>query len=161
VTLASILVLQPQHVLADDIDYWIRAGQNLLQSMASFHHVASESVKALHAVRNRALAARGLPLVEGDGHNPPPISVNVPAQHYSHSQAHNLFDPLLSAELDRAHRTLGQNQTLISDSFGPTEMGDVAWENILATVFDTGVLPSSVEMLSGDFDAEELFERFL
>ncbi|KDN38171.1 hypothetical protein RSAG8_09674, partial [Rhizoctonia solani AG-8 WAC10335] len=108
-TLASVLVLQPHHALADDIDYWVRAGQDLLRSMASFHHVASESVKALHTVRNRALSARGLPTVEGDGHNPPTVSVNVPAQHYNHSQAHNLFDPLLSAELDRAHRTLGQS----------------------------------------------------
>ncbi|KAG8762883.1 hypothetical protein FRC11_007344 [Ceratobasidium sp. 423] len=160
-TLASVLVLQPHHALADDIDYWVRAGQNLLQSMASFHHVASESVKALHMVRNRALAARGLPTVEGDGHNPPPVSVNVPTQHYSHSQAHNLFDPLVSAELDRAHRTLGQSQTLVADSLGPTEMSNTIWDTIPATMFDTGVLPSSVEMLSGDFDAEELFERFL
>lgn len=160
-TLASVLVLQPHHALADDIDYWVRAGQNLLQSMASFHHVASESVKALHTVRNRALAARGLPIVEGDGHNPPPVSVNVPAQHYNHSQAHNLFDPLLSAELDRAHRTLGQTQTLVADSLGPTEMSNTIWDSVTATMFETGVLPSSVEMLSGDFDAEELFERFL
>ncbi|KAH7343327.1 fungal-specific transcription factor domain-containing protein [Rhizoctonia solani] len=160
-TLASVLVLQPNHALADDIDYWVRAGQNLLQSMASFHHVASESVKALHTIRNRALTARGLPAVEGDGHNPPPVSVNVPAQHYNHSQAHNLFDPLLSAELDRAHRTLGQSQTLVADSLGPTEMTNAVWDSIPAAMFDSGVLPSSVEMLSGDFDAEDLFERFL
>ncbi|CUA67732.1 putative transcriptional regulatory protein C3C7,04 [Schizosaccharomyces pombe 972h-] [Rhizoctonia solani] len=160
-TLASVLVLQPHHALADDIDYWVRAGQNLLRSMASFHHVASESVKALHTVRNRALASRGLPTVEGDGHNPPPVSVNVPSHHYNHSQAHNPFDPLLSAELDRAHRTLGQSQTLVADSLGPTEMSNTIWDSILVAMFDTGVLPSSVEMLSGDFDAEELFERFL
>ncbi|KAF8743094.1 hypothetical protein RHS02_02614, partial [Rhizoctonia solani] len=160
-TLASVLVLQPHHPLADDIDYWIRAGQNLLRSVASFHHVASESVKALHAVRNRALAARRLPVVEGDGHNLTPISVNVPAQHYTHSQTHNLFDPLLTAELDRAHRTLGQSQILLADSLGSAEASNPVWEHISATMFETGVLPSSVEMLSGDFDAEELFERFL
>ncbi|KAF8760204.1 hypothetical protein RHS01_01502 [Rhizoctonia solani] len=160
-TLASVLVLQPHHPLADDIDYWIRAGQNLLRSVASFHHVASESVKALHTVRNRALAARGLPVVEGDGHNLTPISVNVPAQHYTHSQTHNLFDPLLTAELDRAHRTLGQSQILLADSLGSAEANNPVWEHISATMFETGVLPSSVEMLSGDFDAEELFERFL
>lgn len=160
-TLASVLILQPHHPLAEDIDYWIRAGHNLLRSMASFHHVASESVKALHDVRNRALVSRGLLAVEGDGQNPPPVSVNVPSQHYAHSHSHNLFDPLLSAELDRAHRTLAQSQTLVADSLGPTELSNTVWDSTPASVYETGVLPSSVEMLSGEFDAEELFERFL
>jgi hypothetical protein len=129
--------------------------------MAPFHHVASESVKALHTVRNRALASRGLPIVDGDGHSPAPVSVNVPSQHYAHSHSHNLFDPLLSAELDRAHMTLGQSQVLVADSLGPAEMSNTLWDNTPARVYEAGVLPSSVEMLSGDFDAEELFERFL
>ncbi|KAG8746787.1 hypothetical protein FRC10_003770 [Ceratobasidium sp. 414] len=160
-TLASALILQPDHPLAEDIDYWLRAGQNLLRSMCSFHHVASESVKALHIVRNRSLTARGLSPVEGDGFNPPPVSINVPPQHYSPQHPHHVFDPLLSAEMDRAHRTLSQSPVLVADSLGPAEMSNGVWDTLIAQVFETGVLPSSVEMLSGEFDAEELFERFL
>ncbi|KAG9126146.1 hypothetical protein FRC07_004695 [Ceratobasidium sp. 392] len=160
-TLASALVLQPNHPLAEDIDYWVRVGQHLLRSMSSFHHVASESVKALHVVRNRALAVRGLPPVEGDGFGSPPLSINMPPQLYSSQHSHHLFDPLLSAEMDRAHQTLAQSSVLVADSLGPAEMTNEVWDTLVAYVFDTGVLPSSVEMLSGEFDAEELFERFL
>ncbi|KAG9092877.1 hypothetical protein FS749_015379, partial [Ceratobasidium sp. UAMH 11750] len=148
-TLASVLILQPDHPLAEDIDYWVRAGQNLLRSMSSFHHVASESVKALHMVRNRSLTTRSLLPVEGDGFNPPPVSINVPPQHYSPQHPHHLFDPLLSAEMDRAHRTLGQSPVLVADSLGPAEMSNAVWDRLVAQVFETGVLPSSVEMLSG------------
>lgn len=160
-TLASALILQPNHPLAEDIDYWVSVGQTLLRSMSSFHHVASESVKALHIIRNRSLAARGLPPVEGNGFSPAPVSINVPPQHYSPQHPHHLFDPLLSAELDRAHRTLAQSPTLVADSLGPAEMSNNLWDTLVAQVFETGVLPSSVEMLSGEFDSEELFERFL
>ncbi|KAG8751749.1 hypothetical protein FRC12_012277 [Ceratobasidium sp. 428] len=160
-TLASALILQPSHPLAEDIDYWVRAGQSLLRSMSSFHHVASESVKALHIVRNRSLAARGLPPADGDGFSPPPVSIDVPSQHYSPQHSHPLFDPLLSAEMDRSHQTLAQSPVLVADSLGPTEMGNEVWDTLIAQVFETGVLPSSVEMLSGEFDAEDLFERFL
>ncbi|QRV73145.1 striatin-interacting protein 1 [Ceratobasidium sp. AG-Ba] len=160
-TLASVLVLQPNHPLAEDIDYWVRAGQRLLRSMSSFHHVASESVKALHIVRNRSLSARGLPLAEEDGFNAPPVPMNVSSQHYSPQHPHHLFDPLLSAEMDRAHRTLAQSPVLVADSLGPPEMNNAIWDTLVAQVFETGVLPSSVEMLSGEFDPEDLFERFL
>ncbi|KAF8605476.1 hypothetical protein BDV93DRAFT_62728 [Ceratobasidium sp. AG-I] len=159
-TLASALILQPNHPLAEDIDYWVRAGQNLLRSMSDFHHVASESVKALHTVRNRSLVLRGLSPMDGDGLDPPPVSVGLPHQHYSPHQ-HHLFDPLLSAELDRAHRTLAQTPALVADSLGPVEMSNGLWDSVVARVYETGVLPSSVEMLSAEFDSEELFERFL
>lgn len=96
--------------------------------------------------------------MEGDGSDPPPVSMNLPHQHYS---PQHIFDPLLSAELDRAHLTLAQTPTLVADSLGPAEMSNGLWDSVIARVYETGVLPSSVEMLSGEFDSEELFERFL
>ncbi|KAG8736957.1 hypothetical protein FRC12_017354 [Ceratobasidium sp. 428] len=63
--------------------------------------------------------------------------------------------------MDRAHQTLAQSPVLVADSLGPAEMGNEVWDTLIAQVFETGVLPSSVEMLSGEFDAEDLFERFL